>query len=391
MKICLINNLFYPDVRGGAEQVVKNIADNMFDSGHDVVVITTKPLRSIDKNYSEKNSFKVYRFFPLNIFWIGDIARFNMLYRLFWHFFDIFNLYSFFKIYKILKKEKPDLVVTHNLKGIGYLTPIAIKKLKLKYIHTIHDVQLSIPSGLLISGKEKMFQNRFFLTRIYESINKKLFSYPDKVISPSKWLIDFYIKRGFFKKSEKVVIRNPITIYPSDKKIVTIDKIKFLYVGQLEHHKGVIFLLNVINKIKDKNFELIVVGGGSLSENVKSIADNNQRVKFFGRLSNEDVLDLYKKVDVTIVPSLCYENSPTVVYESLGLGTPVIVSDAGGGSENIEDGKNGYSFIAGDKDDLRKKILICLNDIERTRSMCSYSRESVSGMSASDYSKKLIK
>lgn len=388
MKICLINNLFYPDVRGGAEQVVKNVADYLSDSGHNVVVVTSRPFNRSYKKYHK--NIKIYRFFPLNIFWIGNIARFNVFYRLFWHFFDIFNFYSFFKIYKILKNEKPDLVITHNLKGIGYLTPIAIKRLRLKHIHTIHDVQLSMPSGLLVSGKEDIFQNRFFLTKLYEWINKKLFSCPGKIVSPSRWLLNFYVKRGFFKGAEKLVIKNPITVHRVGGNIIKGNKISFLYVGQLEHHKGISFLLNTINKIKDRDFELIVVGGGSLEKYVRGVVGKNPKIKFLGRVSNKDVLKLYKKADVTIVPSVCYENSPTVVYESLSLGTPVIVSDAGGGCEDIDNGKNGYCFIANSEDDLYEKMLFCLNNIDKIRSMRGYSRDSVLDMGIKDYIEKLI-
>ena len=207
MKVCLINNLYKPFARGGAEIVVENIANGLKARGHDVFVITTK---SVFKKAKNKNT-KVYYFFPINLFWIGNIEKHNIFCRLFWHFFDMFNLHSYFKIKKILQKEKPDLVITHNLKGIGYLIPKAINKLGIKYFHTLHDVQLAIPSGILIKGKENLWQNRFFLTKLYEKINKKLFSYPQVIISPSNWLLDFYSKKDFFQNSKKIVLRNPIS------------------------------------------------------------------------------------------------------------------------------------------------------------------------------------
>ena len=39
MKICLINNLFTPDRKGGVETVVEIIADELKKQGHHVFVI----------------------------------------------------------------------------------------------------------------------------------------------------------------------------------------------------------------------------------------------------------------------------------------------------------------------------------------------------------------
>ena len=85
MKVCLINNLYDPYSRGGAEQVVKNIAKGFIDDDHEVVIITTKPFRGEEKKAIEK--IKIHRFFPWNLFWIGNIHKHNPVVRLVWHFF----------------------------------------------------------------------------------------------------------------------------------------------------------------------------------------------------------------------------------------------------------------------------------------------------------------
>ena len=47
MKICLINNLYKPYNRGGAERVVEAMADDYYKSGNDIVIISTRPYREI--------------------------------------------------------------------------------------------------------------------------------------------------------------------------------------------------------------------------------------------------------------------------------------------------------------------------------------------------------
>ena len=43
MKICLINNLYKPFNRGGAEKVAETIVDGLIKAGHEVFIISTKP------------------------------------------------------------------------------------------------------------------------------------------------------------------------------------------------------------------------------------------------------------------------------------------------------------------------------------------------------------
>ena len=142
----------------------------------------------------------IYRVNPRNIFSFLDINKRPIWLRLIWHPLDVFNFFGRHLVKKILKQEKPDLVITHNLKGIGYLVPRVIKKLGFQHIHTIHDVQLSRPSGLLLFNKEKPF---LVIDKLYEKICRWLFNNPDIIVSPSAWLLDYYKVRGFFYESKK--------------------------------------------------------------------------------------------------------------------------------------------------------------------------------------------
>jgi len=161
MKICVINSLFEPYSRGGVEVVVQNIIDGLCSAGHDVFLITLG--RKKEKN--SHGRFIIYRIKSFNIFSFIDIQKKSFIARAPWHIFDTFNISSAKQIKEILEKEKPDMVMTHNLKGIGYLVPGVVKKMKIKHIHYIHDVQLSRPSGLILFGQEKPF---LVLDKIYE-------------------------------------------------------------------------------------------------------------------------------------------------------------------------------------------------------------------------------
>jgi 5-oxoprolinase (ATP-hydrolysing) len=69
----------------------------------------------------------------------------------------------------------------------------AIKSLKIRHIHTLHDIQLASPSGLMIKGEENSWQQNSFPVKLYTFICRKLFNQIDYVISPSKLLLIYYL------------------------------------------------------------------------------------------------------------------------------------------------------------------------------------------------------
>jgi glycosyltransferase involved in cell wall biosynthesis len=375
MKICLINNLYGENARGGAETVVKTIAGGLKKKGHEVFVISLTMARGTLDSTVKGAPCHLCALKPLNLCRYEDLSKHGMFFRLIWHVFDVFNLHSFFAVRKILKKEKPDVVWTHNLMGLGFLTSLVIKSLKIKHIHTLHDVQLSAPSGLIIKGKEKpVFGQKF-----YEIICRILFGNPDTVISPSKWLMDFYAEKGFFPKSKKMVLLNPIQNLPSsgeegvgggaDIKIsaplspelnsgqlpsseVSGNLINILFLGQIEDHKGIIFTINALKNLS-LNFVLHIIGDGGKLEDIKNLVAGDARFIIYGRKIGTELEEIWKKINLAIVPSLCYENSPTVIFESFNRQIPVLASNIGGIPEIVA---QEFLFEAGGEEGFMQKI-----------------------------------
>jgi glycosyltransferase involved in cell wall biosynthesis len=344
MKICLINNLYKPWERGGAEKIVLAEAKGLSAKGHDVFVIATAP--------EETKSGDVY--FLRSVFY--NFGSYPLWRRLFWHVAGLFPSKRIKRIWGILKKEKPDLVITHNLVGVGLYLPKLLKKKGLRHFHVLHDVQLMHPSGLIISGHESMMDS--WPARLYQFFTKRLFDSPQVVISPSLWLLEEHKRRGFFPLSKKAVIPNHFPSLATGKNfdIAAGKKFRFLFVGQIESHKGVDFLLEAWKSFiasSKTEAELVFVGDGSLLTELKTKADD--KVFFVGKKNAEEVRDLMLGADLLIVPSLCYENSPTVIYEAAAAGLPVLAADLGGIGELVKK-VGGRLFSPGDVSGLAEKM-----------------------------------
>src|SRR6056297_218960 len=103
MKICLISNLYEPYTRGGAENVVKTMAEGLKARGEDVLVISTKPKSGLKQKIEA--GIRIYRFKPLNIFYYINDHKWPFFIRIFWHIFDLFNFFAAKTVKKILQKE----------------------------------------------------------------------------------------------------------------------------------------------------------------------------------------------------------------------------------------------------------------------------------------------
>ncbi len=76
---------------------------------------------------------------------------------------------------------------------------------------------------------------------------------------------------------------------------------------------------------------------------------------FCGTVPFDEVLEYYKLFDVAVLPSTT-EGLSQALLEAMALEIPVIATDAGGNSELIEDGENGFLYQDEDVKELGEKL-----------------------------------
>lgn len=90
-------------------------------------------------------------------------------------------------------------------------------------------------------------------------------------------------------------------------------------------------------------------------ETLRGLADG-RHVSFLGTFLSEKMADVLRDMDLMVIPSRWYENSPLVLLNALATHTPVLVSDVAGMTEFLEPGRNGYAFERGNADDLARQL-----------------------------------
>ncbi|HEY3827968.1 MAG TPA: glycosyltransferase [Solirubrobacteraceae bacterium] len=108
----------------------------------------------------------------------------------------------------------------------------------------------------------------------------------------------------------------------------------FVFVGEITRHKRVELAIEAARRAE---VPFVVVGSGPDLERLR-IA-HGDRVKFTGRVDDEELVDLVSRARGQIVPNV--EEFGIAAVEAQAAGRPVIAAGAGGALETVVDGETG--------------------------------------------------
>lgn len=166
------------------------------------------------------------------------------------------------------------------------------------------------------------------------------------------------------------------------------DKRIILYVGHFGFRKGILYLVDAMNRIlqEERDAFLLCVGGTPewLGTDIywrvlaKKLKDSNlqKHSKLIGQVPHQQLPNYYSMADVFAFPSL-YEAMGKVIVEAMACETPVVASRVGGIVEIIDNGKNGLLMRPRDPRDIEKSILTVLQDKKLARKLAGRGRQTV--------------
>jgi glycosyltransferase involved in cell wall biosynthesis len=250
----------------------------------------------------------------------------------------ILNLFS------ILHQLKPyyDMIHIHSYIFLTtFQTLLFCKKHNVPSILTLHGgVQTKIIKNLPLKEKCIIFFKKYLIDK---TIGRWIIQLPDVLTSVSKR--DLLLIGSVFNvnRNQNYYISNGVDI--SRFSITNTRERKYLtFIGRLDYTKGIDIFLHLIEKMKDKGYDLpIKIIGIDKSKKYSRILKLIPKCEYNEWIPYKKIGKIYKETKVLIISSR-FEGLPTTLLEAMATGTPVLSTDVGGISEIISSGKNGFLF-----------------------------------------------
>jgi glycosyltransferase involved in cell wall biosynthesis len=169
-------------------------------------------------------------------------------------------------------------------------------------------------------------------------------------IAPTRFIETAYRRNGF----EQPIVRIPfgVDIARHAKPARRAGPLKLGFIGQLMAHKGPDLLVDAArHALGTDGYELQLFGSEAQDPGFAAMLRKRAHglpVQFRGTFAPDQMRNVLDGLDVLVIPSRWYENSPLVLLDALATHTPVVVSDVDGMTEFVSDGVNGLTFRRGD-------------------------------------------
>lgn len=359
-RILIINTLYAPYIGGGAEIICQEQAERLAARGHHVAVLTTTYKDGITED--EVNGVKVYRAHIENVYWHYGKTKQSKRKRILWHLRDIYNPKMKCHVRDVIKTERPGVVICHNITGFSISVWDVIKEFQLPIIQVLHDQYLQcINSSAFKDGKA--CERQCSICHIMRFPHVKASRKVDVAVGVSQYVLSRFTALEYFQGCKQIVIHNARRFddIPMNEPWDGKRPLRIGYIGTLSRVKGVEWLIHSFMEL-DINATLTIAGCGETEvyeRHLHELAANDNRISFSGYVKS---IEHYKKIDLSVIPSLWPDTFPTVAFESCAYNVPVIATNMGGLPEIIIDNTNGILCNSKNKDSLKLAIMKLYNN-----------------------------
>jgi glycosyltransferase involved in cell wall biosynthesis len=407
LKILLTVHQFFPEYASGTEVLTYSVAKELRAQGHEVFVFTGFPaktqLADADRfDHYELDGIQVFRFHHAAVpmggqRYVTELEYCNLLAA------------RFFK--RLVAELNPDIIHFFHVSRLGAAVMDVAFEAGIPAFYTPTDFwsvcptsQLLLADGQMCAGPTRHAGNCvkhvIHLTR-GKKLNQVVQHIPEKIAEGIVWLAarnalpahparhevgalsrrkDFILKRmnaltKIITPTQlmfDVLVHNGVDPARLTKSAFGIDTryydecvrsenpdapLTIGFIGTISSHKGCHILLKAIALMKDeRNVRVKIYGRTSdfpdYFAQLQNLAANDARIEFCGTFPNDEIGVVLSNIDVLVVPSLWYENTPLVIYSALASGCPVVASNFAGMAEAVQHGVNGLLFKPGDEKDL---------------------------------------
>lgn len=271
---------------------------------------------------------------------------------------------------EILNKGDGEPLLLHPHDWLAHYAAAALKhKYHLPLVATIHATEygrnngINGPTQVYINSVEEQLQHEAWRVIVCTEFMKRechyaLYTPWDKMdvvpngVEAAKFILPD------FTPAEKAEFRARYAA-PEEKII--------FFVGRMVREKGVQVLIESLPKVRwgYHDAKLLICGGGQREHlvNLAAYLGMERHVYFAGFVPDDDLMKIYSIIDIACFPSL-YEPFGIVALEAMAARVPVVVSDAGGLPEVVENNATGITTYAGNPNSLADGLLRLLHEPE---------------------------
>lgn len=184
------------------------------------------------------------------------------------------------------------------------------------------------------------------------------------LICPSRFLLDQYQQAGVAPHKLRLM-RQGLVLPTKTASSETAARPAFTigFLGQIKAHKGVDVLIEAASQLHAAGYPLTLALHGDTQTDPAYVRALKRRfgalpwLEWRGRYADTEVWQVLADLDVLVVPSRWYENSPNVILEAQAAGVPVVTTDLGGMSELVHNEVDGLLFRLNDAGDLARQLM----------------------------------
>jgi len=320
MKVLVVSGIWPPDV-GGPASHAPEVAGFLAEHGHDVEVVTTAASAPPAVAYPVH---WVPRSLPKGVIHVrtAELVR--------------------------ARARHADVVYTTGMFGRSFAGASAARRPYVVKLTADPAFERARRRGF-VAGDVDTFQHergpRIALLRAARDVELRRAAH---VFCPSGYLRGLAVSWGV--PADRVsVLPNP---YPPLPELPPRDELRARYrmdgptlafAGRLGPQKSLEVALEAVAAVE--GVSLVIAGDGDERARLEALA--GPRVRFLGPQSRQQVLELFRAADASLLSS-SWENFPHTVVEALAVGTPVLATRVGGVAEVVHDGENGLLMAPGD-------------------------------------------
>lgn len=243
------------------------------------------------------------------------------------------QLWQIVSLYLSAKKviEDDTVILTFNLyPQIG----IPLKWIEKKYKCKAFTLLADLPIDDNLSKKNRI---RNIFRRYYNKLTEHAIADSEALIVLNQHAIEKYAPKAKFIVVEGGIKKTDVPKFsycPKKRKNI-------IYSGALTEYSGILRLIEAMDYVRDKSVCLEIYGDGPQREYVNSLVAEKENVKYYGKISNEEIVRKQKDAFLLINPRIINHpiskvTFPSKIFEYMLSGTAVLSTELNGFSTELK-------------------------------------------------------